>query len=260
MGLTTICPGLINTNILVGHRFHARAGVGGAGPPRTVGAMFECAGTDRRRWPPPSFRRFAEQGRPPMTPEAYLLYGTSKKVMPPALQVRPAAEWCNGKGHRPIPPAVVLVVESPWTLFVCIGLAACSAASFGPVSFRGALPSPWRSAIRAALPPIIEPDTSSATWSASPPGRLRRHPHRVAAGRRLIAGRARWPDRDCSSDEPWDSTPEPSPGRSPGQAPPQPHSARSSSTRRRGEILPQPAIGYAVAYRSLCSASLRAAI
>ncbi len=88
VGLTTICPGLINTNILSATGFHAPQGRESAVPARRaqLERMFEL-----RRYGPEKVAAailssvLKNKAVRPVTPEAYLLYGTSK-VMPPALR------------------------------------------------------------------------------------------------------------------------------------------------------------------------------
>lgn len=88
VGLTTICPGLINTNILSATGFHAPEGRESEVPARRaqLERMFEV----RRYGPEKVAAAILSSVRKnkavrPVTPEAYLLYGTSK-VMPPALR------------------------------------------------------------------------------------------------------------------------------------------------------------------------------
>jgi len=88
VGLTTICPGLINTNILSATGFHAPEGRQSAVPARRaqLERMF-----DLRHYGPEkvaaailsSVRK--NKAVRPVTPEAYLLYGTSK-LLPPVLR------------------------------------------------------------------------------------------------------------------------------------------------------------------------------
>jgi NAD(P)-dependent dehydrogenase (short-subunit alcohol dehydrogenase family)/pimeloyl-ACP methyl ester carboxylesterase len=88
VGLTTICPGLINTNIVAATGFHAPQGLDSQVPARRaqLERMF-----DLRRYGPEkvaaailsSVRK--NKAVRPVTPEAYLLYGTSK-MMPQALR------------------------------------------------------------------------------------------------------------------------------------------------------------------------------
>lgn len=88
VGLTTICPGLINTNIVSATGFHAPEGRASAVPVRRaqLQQMFEL----RRYGPEKVAAAILSAVREnkavrPVTPEAYLLYGTSK-LMPPALR------------------------------------------------------------------------------------------------------------------------------------------------------------------------------
>jgi NAD(P)-dependent dehydrogenase (short-subunit alcohol dehydrogenase family)/pimeloyl-ACP methyl ester carboxylesterase len=88
VGLTTICPGLINTNIVSATGFHAPEGRGSAVPARRaqLERMFEL----RRYGPEKVAAAILSSVRKnkavrPVTPEAYLLYGASK-VLPPALR------------------------------------------------------------------------------------------------------------------------------------------------------------------------------
>ena len=88
VGLTTICPGLINTNIVSATGFHAPEGRASAVPARRaqLERMFEL-----RRYSPEkvaaailsSVRK--NKAVRPVTSEAYLLYGTSK-LAPPVLR------------------------------------------------------------------------------------------------------------------------------------------------------------------------------
>ena len=88
VGLTTICPGLINTNIVSATGFHAPEGRGSAVPARRaqLERMF-----DLRRYGP---EKVAEailtsvrknKAVRPVAPEAYLLYGTSR-LLPQVLR------------------------------------------------------------------------------------------------------------------------------------------------------------------------------
>ncbi len=88
VGLTTICPGLINTNIVSATGFHAPQGRASAVPARRaqLEKMFEL----RRYGPEKVAAAILSSVRTnkavrPVTSEAYLLYGTSK-LMPPALR------------------------------------------------------------------------------------------------------------------------------------------------------------------------------
>jgi NAD(P)-dependent dehydrogenase (short-subunit alcohol dehydrogenase family)/pimeloyl-ACP methyl ester carboxylesterase len=88
IGLTTICPGVINTNIVHTTRFDAPAGKGGqvAGRRKQLEAMFSA-----RRYGPDKVAKAilssVEKGKAirPVAPEAYLLYGTSR-VAPQVLR------------------------------------------------------------------------------------------------------------------------------------------------------------------------------
>jgi len=88
VGLTTICPGLINTNILANTGFHAADGSQSAVPGRRaqLQRMFEV-----RRYGPEKVATAilsavrANKAVRPVTPEAYLLYGTSR-LLPQALR------------------------------------------------------------------------------------------------------------------------------------------------------------------------------
>ena len=88
VGLTTICPGLINTNILDNTDFHAADGSQSAVPGRRaqLQRMFEV-----RRYGPEKVATAilsavrANKAVRPVTPEAYLLYGTSR-LLPQALR------------------------------------------------------------------------------------------------------------------------------------------------------------------------------
>lgn len=81
IGLTTICPGVINTNIVHTTRFDAPAGRGGqvAGRRKQLEAMFAA-----RRYGPEKVAKAiltsVAKGKAirPVAPEAYLLYGTSR--------------------------------------------------------------------------------------------------------------------------------------------------------------------------------------
>jgi NAD(P)-dependent dehydrogenase (short-subunit alcohol dehydrogenase family)/pimeloyl-ACP methyl ester carboxylesterase len=88
IGLTTICPGLINTNIVSATGFHAPEGKRTAVPGRRaqLERMFEL-----RRYGPDkvalAILSAVKKNKPvrPVTPEAYLLYGTSR-LAPQALR------------------------------------------------------------------------------------------------------------------------------------------------------------------------------
>ena len=88
VGLTTICPGLVNTNIVSATGFHAPDGGDSAVPVRRaqLERMFEL-----RRYPPEKVAAAilaavrANKAVRPVTPEAYLLYGTSR-WLPPVLR------------------------------------------------------------------------------------------------------------------------------------------------------------------------------
>ena len=88
VGLTTICPGVINTNIVAATDFHAPQGKRTALPGRRaqLEKMFEL-----RRYGPDKVAKAimssVRKNKPirPVTPEAYLLYGTSR-VLPQALR------------------------------------------------------------------------------------------------------------------------------------------------------------------------------
>ncbi|MBJ7341310.1 SDR family oxidoreductase [Mycolicibacterium sp.] len=81
IGLTTICPGVINTNIVHSTRFDAPAGRGGhiAGRRKQLEAVFAA-----RRYGPDKVAKAiltsVANGKAirPVAPEAYLLYGTSR--------------------------------------------------------------------------------------------------------------------------------------------------------------------------------------
>ncbi len=81
IGLTTICPGVINTNIVHTTRFDAPAGRGGqvAGRRKQLEAMFAA-----RRYGPDKVAKAilssVQKGKAirPVAPEAYVLYGTSR--------------------------------------------------------------------------------------------------------------------------------------------------------------------------------------
>lgn len=88
IGLTTICPGVVNTNIVSATNFHAPDGKRAAVPGRRaqLEKMF-----DMRRYPPDKVAKAivsaVKKNKPirPVTPEAYLLYGTSR-IAPQALR------------------------------------------------------------------------------------------------------------------------------------------------------------------------------
>ncbi len=88
VGLTTVCPGLINTNIVAATGFHAPEGRGAAVPGRRaqLERMFEL-----RRYGPEKVASAIlsavrkDKAIRPVTPEAYLLYGTSR-LLPQALR------------------------------------------------------------------------------------------------------------------------------------------------------------------------------
>ena len=88
IGLTTICPGVINTNIVHTTRFDAPAGRGGqvAGRRKQLEALFAA-----RRYGPDKVAKVilssvaAKKAIRPVAPEAYLLYGTSR-VAPQVLR------------------------------------------------------------------------------------------------------------------------------------------------------------------------------
>ncbi len=88
VGLTTICPGLVNTNIVSATGFHTPDGRESAVSARRaqLQRMFEV-----RRYGPEKVAAAilsavqAKKAVRPVTPEAYLLYGTSK-VLPQALR------------------------------------------------------------------------------------------------------------------------------------------------------------------------------
>jgi NAD(P)-dependent dehydrogenase (short-subunit alcohol dehydrogenase family)/pimeloyl-ACP methyl ester carboxylesterase len=88
VGLTTICPGLINTNIVSATRFHAPDGRQSAVPGRRaqLERMFEA-----RHYGPEKVAEAilsavrANKAVRPVAPEAYLLYGTSR-LLPQALR------------------------------------------------------------------------------------------------------------------------------------------------------------------------------
>jgi NAD(P)-dependent dehydrogenase (short-subunit alcohol dehydrogenase family)/pimeloyl-ACP methyl ester carboxylesterase len=88
IGLTTICPGVINTNIVHTTRFDAPSGRGGqvAGRRKQLEAMFAA-----RHYGPDKVAKAilssVAKGKAirPVAPEAYLLYGTSR-VAPQALR------------------------------------------------------------------------------------------------------------------------------------------------------------------------------
>ena len=88
IGLTTICPGLIDTNIVHTTRFDAPTGKGAqvAGRRRQLEKMFAV-----RHYGPDKVAKAiitaVKKNKPirPVAPEAYLLYGTSR-VAPQALR------------------------------------------------------------------------------------------------------------------------------------------------------------------------------
>jgi NAD(P)-dependent dehydrogenase (short-subunit alcohol dehydrogenase family) len=88
IGLTTICPGVINTNIVHTTRFDAPTGKGGqvAGRRKQLEAMFAA-----RRYGPDKVAKAilssVKKGTAirPVAPEAHLLYGTSR-VAPQVLR------------------------------------------------------------------------------------------------------------------------------------------------------------------------------
>lgn len=88
VGLTTICPGLVNTNIVSATGFHAADGRDAVVPARRaqLERMF-----DMRSYGPEKVAAAivaavrANKAVRPVTPEAYLLYGTSR-VLPQALR------------------------------------------------------------------------------------------------------------------------------------------------------------------------------
>lgn len=88
IGLTTICPGVVNTNIVAATEFHPAQGRHAAVPGRRAALqrMFEL-----RRYPPEKVAEAilaAVRGNRairPVAPEAHLLYATSR-VLPPALR------------------------------------------------------------------------------------------------------------------------------------------------------------------------------
>ncbi|WP_059018496.1 SDR family oxidoreductase [Mycobacterium sp. M26] len=88
IGLTTICPGVVNTNIVSTTNFHAPDGQRAAVPGRRaqLEKMFEL-----RRYTPDKVAKAivsaVKKNKPirPVTPEAYLLYGTSR-IAPQALR------------------------------------------------------------------------------------------------------------------------------------------------------------------------------
>jgi NAD(P)-dependent dehydrogenase (short-subunit alcohol dehydrogenase family)/pimeloyl-ACP methyl ester carboxylesterase len=88
IGLTTICPGPIDTNIVSTARFDAPAGKDGRVPERR--RQWEKFFTTRRYGPDKAAKAIlsaVKKNKPirPVTPEAYLLYGTSR-VLPQALR------------------------------------------------------------------------------------------------------------------------------------------------------------------------------
>lgn len=88
VGLTTICPGLINTNIVAATGFHAPEGRGGAVARRR--AQLERMFAVRRYGPEKVAAAILsavekKKALRPVTPEAYLLYGTSR-LLPQALR------------------------------------------------------------------------------------------------------------------------------------------------------------------------------
>ncbi|MGY4708947.1 SDR family oxidoreductase [Mycolicibacterium sp. CBM1] len=88
IGLTTICPGIVDTNIVSTTQLHAPDGKGSAVPGRRaqLEKMFRL-----RRYGPEKVAgaivSAVQKNKPirPVTPEAYLLYGTSR-VLPQALR------------------------------------------------------------------------------------------------------------------------------------------------------------------------------
>lgn len=88
IGLTTICPGVVNTNIVSTTRFHAPRGRDGAVPGRR--AQLEKMFALRNYGPEKvaaAILSAVRKNKPirPVTPEAYLLYGTSR-IAPQALR------------------------------------------------------------------------------------------------------------------------------------------------------------------------------
>ena len=88
IGLTTVCPGLINTNIVSATGFHAPEGLDSKVPGRRaqLERMFDLRhyGPEKVATAILSSVRKNKAVRP-VTPEAYLLYGTSK-LLPPVLR------------------------------------------------------------------------------------------------------------------------------------------------------------------------------
>jgi NAD(P)-dependent dehydrogenase (short-subunit alcohol dehydrogenase family)/pimeloyl-ACP methyl ester carboxylesterase len=86
VGLTTICPGLINTNIVSATGFHTPRQSAVPARRAQLERMFEV-----RRYPPEKVAAAilsavrAKKAVRPVTPEAYLLYGTSR-FLPPVLR------------------------------------------------------------------------------------------------------------------------------------------------------------------------------
>lgn len=88
VGLTTICPGLINTNIVSATGFHAPEGRAPAvqGRRAQLERMFEVRGYGPEKVAAAILSAVRKnKAIRPVTPEAYLLYGTSR-LMPPALR------------------------------------------------------------------------------------------------------------------------------------------------------------------------------
>ena len=88
VGLTTICPGVINTNIVHATDFHAPDGRQSAVPKRRAALerMFEIRGFGPEKVAA-AILSAVRKDKPirPVTPEAYLLYGTSR-LLPQALR------------------------------------------------------------------------------------------------------------------------------------------------------------------------------
>jgi NAD(P)-dependent dehydrogenase (short-subunit alcohol dehydrogenase family) len=88
VGLTTICPGVINTNIVHATGFHAPDGRQSGVPKRRAGLerMFEIRGYGPDKVAA-AILSSVRKDKPirPVTPEAYLLYGTSR-LLPQVLR------------------------------------------------------------------------------------------------------------------------------------------------------------------------------
>ena len=97
VGLTTICPGLINTNIVSATGFHAPEGRASAVPARRaqLERMFDCAATARRRWPP-RFCRRSGRTRPCARSRRRPTCSTAPRgCCRRRCAAPPAAKWCS---------------------------------------------------------------------------------------------------------------------------------------------------------------------